>query len=154
MKKAERVLTRKEELILELADGKGDVFKLNEYTAIVKNEVLTTLGSTYSCSKIVEELRKDIPSLTTTIFNQWLTYVRKLGTYDKRGKRRVFQPNESFDIYLTKKGFARTGKTVKGDLVTVSYTKLMLDRFKERPVLLESLRAYTNNVTKDFNFKK
>ena len=144
-------LTRDEEIAIKLLRGKGTVQDIIEYKNIVTLKTLDGNNLVLTCSQVVNQLKKEVPQLNTTIFNEWLANVMKLGTYNKIGKKRVFQPNEHYNIGIIKEGLAVTG-TSSTNQVKPYYTQSMVNRILSTN--LKSLKDYTEaRVTGNFNNK-
>lgn len=135
-------LTREDELSLQILRGNVTAIELKEYQDIVKLRSLNGNNLILTCSQVVQQLKHNVPNLTTTIFNEWLAEVLALGTYNKIGKRRVFQPNKQYESFVSGQGFAITGKTLSNKKTTAYYTQSMITRIMQHH--LASLIEYTN----------
>lgn len=133
-------ITRDEELAIKLLRGEGTIQDVIEYKNIIQMKKLDGTNLVLSCSQVVQQLKKEVPQLNTTIFNEWLANVMQLGTYEKVGKRRVFQPNERYQKGVTRQGLAITG-TSSTNKVKTHYTQAMVNRILSTN--LESLKQYT-----------
>lgn len=144
-------ITRDEEIAIKLLRGEGTVQDIIEYKNLVQMKNLDGDNLVLTCSQVVSQLKKEVPQLTTTIFNEWLANVMKLGTYEKVGKKRVFQPNDRYKLGIIKQGLAITG-TSSTNKVNTHYTQSMVNRILSKN--LESLKNYTEaRVTGNFNNK-
>lgn len=135
-------LTRDEELAIKFLRGKGTLEDIKEYSELIKLKELDGNNLILTCSQVVQQLKFNVPNLTTTIFNEWLANIMKMGTYEKIGKKRVFQPNEKYAEFVCRKGLAITGRTLTSDKTTAYYTQSMVTRIMQHH--LSSLIEYTN----------
>lgn len=133
-------ITRDEEIAIKLLRGEGSIQDVIEYKNIVQLKKLDGTNLVLTCGQVVEQLKKEVPQLSTTIFNEWLANVMHLGTYEKVGKKRVFQPNDRYSKGIIKQGLAVTG-TSSTNKVKAHYTQSMVNRILSNN--LESLRDYT-----------
>lgn len=140
MKKMVEV-TYDEELLIKLARSGADILMLKEYTDVVKVKQLNGNNLIFTCSQVVDNLKEDVPNLTTTTFHEWLAHMN-FGTYKKIGKKRVFQPNEDYKQIISGKGLAITGSTLSGKKATTHYTLGMIGKIRND--YLDSLRDFVN----------
>lgn len=136
-------LTRDEELAIKFLRGKCSLEDIKEYQEIIKLKELDGNNLILTCSQVVEQLKPQVPNLTTTFFNEWLSEVMNMGTYWKIGKRRVFQPNEKYEEFVCRKGLAVTGKTLVMQKTTAYYTQSMVTRIRQHH--LQSLNKYVES---------
>lgn len=73
----------------------------------------------------------------------WLAY-KGLGSYEipTGEKKRIFQPNDVYEEFVSGKGFSLTGKSNIGDKVKVVYTSYMVARIVKQH--MGSLIEYCN----------
>lgn len=127
--KSQPTMSRRDELALKILRGRPSIIELKEYDDLVKLEEIDGTNLIITCTQVVEQLKVHIPCLTTKYFNMWLVY-KGLGSYDVPfgEKKRIFQPNEVYDEFVSGKGFSFTGKSNIGDKVRVVYTSYMVAR--------------------------
>jgi hypothetical protein len=109
--------------ILKIRENNKRVIGLNvEKTTITNSLSLRTIPLT----EVVKRL--NIPKLTTTIFNEWLTH-KKYGRFImfQGDKKRTWQPNESFDNLLGKGYSVNSMPSNKNGKIKVFYTENIIE---------------------------
>lgn len=145
--KSQPKLTREQELALKIIDKKADANDLLEYKEIVQLKSIDGNNLVLTCSQVVQQLKFNIPNLTTQLLHLWLADVMKLGSYEKFGdeKKRTFQPNDRFSQFVSGEGYALTGETTATSKATLYYTSHMVARIVKQHMgsLIEFVNAKT-----------
>lgn len=133
IKEKARIEAEREKKILELEHEK----KIREEKASRNHKI--------SVTQVVELL--GIEGLTTGILHEWFANIKNLGTYERphNEKKRLFQPNSEFIKWVALEGYAFTGKTIKGNKISVAYSTELVERIQKQHI--NSLTNYVKLKT-------
>lgn len=152
--KQQHQLSRAEQCVLEIYRGGLKAVEAHEELSLIEREKalkeqqekheLEMLREkdgnekNLTAENVVQQLKQEIDGLTTTLFHEWLSNSRNLGTYDftmnKNGKlsaKKSFIPNGNFSEYVAGKGYAST-RRITGNKYEVRYRQDFVERMREQ----------------------